>query len=162
MKSAPKTNAIRLLDSHKVEYEVRTYEAADGIIDAVGVARKVGVDPDCLFKTLVARASGGIAAGRIFVFCVPGACELNLNHAATVCRSRSVELVGVNELLGLTGYIRGGCSPLGMKRPYPLFVERTATLCDRITISGGRIGIQVSVEPDALIAVTGGQYADLI
>ena len=161
MKNEPKTNATRILDVKHVPYRVHTYEVADGAIDARAVAAKIDVPEQSLFKTLVGRASGGVSAGRIFVFCIPGPSELDFNLAARCCAAKSVELVHVQELLGLTGYVRGGCSPIGMKRPYPVFVDDSATLLREITVSAGKIGVQISLAPDSLAALAQAEYARL-
>ncbi|MDR3201440.1 MAG: Cys-tRNA(Pro) deacylase [Spirochaetales bacterium] len=151
-----KTNVIRLLEAAGIAHEVYTYDASDGKIDAAAVAEKLGKAPSEFFKTLVAR--GG---KNIYVFCVPGNGELDLKKAAQAAREKKIELVAVKELLPLTGYVRGGCSPIGMKKKYPLFLDAQAEGRGRIIVSGGLVGVQVSTAPADLLAITGASTADL-
>jgi Cys-tRNA(Pro)/Cys-tRNA(Cys) deacylase len=151
-----KTNAIRILEAAGITHEVYTYDAADGKIDVKAVAEKLGKSPSEFFKTLVAR--GG---KNIYVFCVPGGAELDLKKAAKAAGEKKIELAAVKELFPLTGYVRGGCSPVGMKKQYPLFVDIQAQGRDRIIVSGGAIGVQVSLAPENLLRVTGALYAGL-
>ena len=151
-----KTNAIRLLESACVPHEVFTYDASDGKIDVLAVAEKIGKNPSELFKTLVARSGK-----NIYVFCIPGGSELNLKKAARAAEEKNIELTAVKELLPLTGYVRGGCSPLGMKKNYPLFIDIQAEGRSRIIISAGAIGIQISASPADIIKLTGAVTADL-
>jgi Cys-tRNA(Pro)/Cys-tRNA(Cys) deacylase len=151
-----KTNVIRLLEAAGITHEVYTYDAADGKIDAASVAEKLGKNPSELFKTLVAR--GG---KNIYVFCIPANGELDLKKAALAAGEKKIELVQVKELLPLTGYVRGGCSPIGMKKKYPLFLDARAEGRDRIIVSGGLIGVQVSLPPADLPGITGASTADL-
>ena len=121
------------------------------------MARETGMDPDQVFKTLVAR---GDRTG-ILVFCIPVSCTLDLKKAAAVSGNKKVEMILMKELLSLTGYIRGGCSPVGMKKLYPTFLEETAKLYDRIYVSAGRRGLQIRLAPEDILQVTGASYADL-
>jgi len=151
-----KTNAVRLLEAAGVPHETLTYETGDGGIDAVAVAGKLGRPPGDLFKTLVARA------GRnVYVFCVPGDRELDLKKAARAAGEKKIELVAVKELPALTGYVRGACSPLGMKKSYPLFIDAAAESREEIVISGGALGLQISLAPADLFRVAGAAAADL-
>ncbi len=152
-----KSNVVRILEREGIAHGTRTYESSDGAIDAVSVARKVNVDPDRLFKTLVARTE----TSQVFVFCIPGRSELSLKKAAAVTAGKSVTMVSVKELQPLTGYVRGGCSPIGMKKPFPVLIDETAFLFDRIVISGGRIGLQIEIAPEDLARITGARQADL-
>ncbi len=160
--TSAKTNAIRLLRARNAAFDLYTYDVADGRIDAQAVATKIGVETHTLFKTLVTRASGGRSAGNIVLFCIPGARELDIGKAAAACGASSVSLVATDELLGLTGYVRGGCSPFGMKRHYPLYLDESANAIDRIVVSGGRIGIQLGVPPATLVELAGARYAKLV
>lgn len=153
-----KTNAVRLLESLSVDFQLLTYDAADGRIDAGAVAEKVGIAPERLFKTLVART----ASDEIVVYCVPGTTELDLKKAARAAGAKSVQLVHVSDLKGLTGYERGGCSPFGMKRPYPIHLEESALLFERILVSGGMIGLQVEIAPSEICRVAKAKLADLV
>lgn len=146
---APKTNVIRLLEAEGVPHRVHTYEVDESILDAVTAAAKVGVDPERVFKTLVASGGGTMHV----VFCLPAVLDLNLRLAAEVSGCRKVELVRPDSLLGLTGYIRGGCSPLAMKKAFPTFLEETGQLFETIFISAGMRGLQVELAPADLVAL---------
>lgn len=151
-----KTNAIRALDAAGVCYQFRTFDC-DAATPGVEIARMLGTSPDSMFKTLVTRGK----SGGILVFMVPTSCELDLKKAAATAGEKAVCMVKSRELLPLTGYIHGGCSPIGMKKSYPTFVDETAQLYDHIMFSGGRIGCQVELAPDDLAAVISFSYADL-
>jgi Cys-tRNA(Pro)/Cys-tRNA(Cys) deacylase len=151
-----KTNVARLLEAAGISHELYTYDASDGKIDVNAVAEKLKKDPSEFFKTLVAR--GG---KNIYVFCIPGNAELDLKKAARAAGEKKIELVAVKELLPLTGYVRGGCSPIGMKKKYPLFLDAQAEGRGRIIVSAGLIGVQVSLAPADLLAITGACTADL-
>jgi Cys-tRNA(Pro)/Cys-tRNA(Cys) deacylase len=142
----PKTNVIRLLEAEGIAHRVHSYQAGEAV-DAVSAAQKVGVEPERVFKTLVASGGGTIH----LVFCLPAVLELNLRRAALVSGCRQVELIRPDDLLGLTGYLRGGCSPLAMKKAFPTFLEETAQLFETILISGGLRGLQVELAPDDLL-----------
>ena len=126
-------------------------------MDGVTVAQSLGQDPECVFKTLVARG----ASKGIYVFCIPVAENLDLKKAARVVGEKSIEMVHVKEINGLTGYIRGGCSPVGMKKQYPTVFHETAEIVDTIMVSAGKIGFQVELAPADLIALVGASTADL-
>ena len=134
-----KTNAMRLLDQAKIPYKALEYEWDEEHLGGEHVAEQVGIPADQVFKTLVARGD----KHGILVFCIPVNTELNLKKAAMAAKEKKVELIHVKELLGLTGYIRGGCSPVGMKKKYPTFVDETAILFDEITVSAGVRGCQL-------------------
>lgn len=153
-----KTNAVRILESRKLEFQLIDYEVSEDELDAVSVAKKVGMDPDIVFKTLVSRNE----SNKIFVFVIPGSCELNLKKAAKLSGSKSIEMIKVKELFDLTGYIRGGCSPIGMKKDFPVFIDETALIFDKISISAGVRGTQVVISPVDLISVVNADTGDLI
>ena len=155
---AAKTNAARLLDTLKLPYDLVSYEVDEEHLDAVHVARSCGQNVDQVFKTLVAL---GDKTG-INVFCIPGAYELDLKKAAAVSGNKSVEMVKVKDLFALTGYIRGGCSPLGMKKKYPVFIDETALLYDIVFVSGGLRGLQIKIAPDNLAIAAGAVFVDLL
>ena len=152
-----KTNAMRMLDRGKVPYTVHTYDHSDGRIDGVSVAAKVGIDPERVYKTLVTRGS----SGGYFVFVIPVALELDLKKAARAVGEKSVAMIRVEEINKVTGYIRGGCSPVGMKKRYPTVFHETALAYETVYISAGRIGAQVEVSPQALLDLLGASAADL-
>ncbi len=150
-----KTNAQRMLEKEKIPYLAHTYETGDGHIDGVSVAHKMGIDPAVVFKTLVTRG----ASKGIYVFVVPVALELNLKAAARAVGEKSVEMVAVKEITPLTGYVRGGCSPIGMKKHYPTVVDESARLLERMIVSAGRIGDQIELAPGDLQKATGCSFA---
>ena len=151
-----KTNVMRVLEKEHIAHAVHFYDA-DGNFDGVSIAHKVGRDPEVVFKTLV---TGGKSRNH-FVFVIPVAEELDLKKAAAAAGEKSVEMLAVKELLPTTGYIRGGCSPIGIKKHFPTFIDETAQLCDTIVVSGGKIGTQVELAPDDLARVTGAKFVDL-
>ena len=129
-----KTNAMRILDSAKISYTTYEYEPDENDLTGVHVAEQIGLDPDYVFKTLVAK---GDKTGLV-VFCIPCNMELDLKKCARVSGNKKIELLPVKELLSNTGYIRGGCSPVGMKKQYPTFIDETCILFDKITVSALR------------------------
>lgn len=151
-----KTNVMRVLDQKKIPYTAHTYDPESGI-DGVSVARSLGQDPASVFKTLVARG----ASGGYYVFDVPVAATLDLKKAAHAVGEKSVAMLPQKELLPLTGYVHGGCSPVGMKKQFPTVFHETVELFDTICVSAGKIGAQVEVAPADLIALLGAQTADI-
>jgi Cys-tRNA(Pro)/Cys-tRNA(Cys) deacylase len=145
-----KTNAVRILDQHHINYELIGYEIDESDLSAVNVAAELGQNVEQVFKTLVMR---GDKTG-IFVVLVPGNAEVDLKKAAKISGNKSAEMVAMKELLLLTGYIRGGCTPIGMKKAYPNFIHETCILYDQIFISAGIRGMQVKISPDDLIQLT--------
>lgn len=154
-KPVEKTNALRLLDAQGTAYRTHAYdaEAADGM----EVARLLGQTPDSVFKTLVTVAP----SRNHYVFVVPVNCTLSLRKAAAAVGEKSVSMIPQKELLPLTGYIHGGCSPLGMKKRFPTVINETAQLFDAICVSAGRRGLQMELAPDDLLALTGAEYRDV-
>lgn len=153
-----KTNVIRILESQNISHEVFEYSVEDGKIDAVSVANKVGFDPDIVFKTLVTRDKDT----GILVFVIPGNSELDLKKAVQVAQTKHIEMLKAKDLLPLTGYIHGGCSPIRMKKDYPVYIEEAALLNDCIVISAGRIGLQVKISPVDLAELLEAKFADLV
>ncbi len=153
-----KTNAIRILESEKIIHSAVEYESNDEEIDAISVANKIKAEPETVFKTLVARNE----ANELLVFVIPGNFELNLKKAAKASGSKSIEMIKVKELQPLTGYIRGGCSPIGMKKLFPTFIDETALLNEQIYVSAGVRGMQIHLNPQDLKDVVKGDFADLI
>lgn len=157
MPKEKKTNAMRMLENAGIPYTEHTYETDDGLIDGVSVAAKCGEDPEQVFKTLVTIGDDR----NHYVFVIPVKEKLDLKACARAAGVKNVEMIPQKELLPTTGYIHGGCSPVGMKKLFPTFVDETAMLFDTILVSGGRVGVQVEVSPDRLLEVTNGKYAAL-
>ena len=152
-----KTNVMRILDSNKIDYTPYEYVPDENDLTGVHVAEQIGLDPGHVFKTLVARGD----KNGLLVFCIPCNCELDLKKCARVSGDKRIELLPVKELLANTGYIRGGCSPIGMKKQYPTFIDEACTLFDKITISAGIKGCQLLLSPDDIISLIGMTVADL-
>mgnify|MGYP003376361232 FL=1 len=147
---------MRLLDAVGCGYVLHPYDP-EKAVSGTEVARELGQDPDRVFKTLVTQGR----SGAFYVFMVPVACELDLKRAAAAAGEKSISMVKSRELLGLTGYVHGGCSPVGMKKLFPTFADETILLFDTVMCSGGRIGLQIELAPDDLMGVVGIQVADL-
>ena len=152
-----KTNAVRIVETHGEEYTLHTYPCKEAV-DGVTVAGLIGRDPGQVFKTLVTRGAGG----GYYVFDIPVADSLDLKKAAKAVGEKSIAMIKSAELLPLTGYVHGGCSPIGMKKPFPTVFDETAELWDTIVVSAGKIGAQVEVAPADLIALVGADTADLV
>ena len=151
-----KTNVMRVLEQKGVAYTPHTYPT-DGSIDGASVAGYLGQDPECVFKTLVARG----ASGGYYVFDIPVEDTLDLKKAAKAVGEKSIAMIHQKELLPLTGYIHGGCSPVGMKKQFPTVFHETAEILDTICVSAGKIGYQVELAPADLMALVGAKTADL-
>jgi Cys-tRNA(Pro)/Cys-tRNA(Cys) deacylase len=145
-----KTNAARLLDAKGIGYELTEYDVDENDLSAATLAIKIGQNIEQIFKTLVLR---GDKKG-VFVVVVPGNAEVDLKKAAKISGNKGAAMVHQKELLGLTGYIRGGCSPLGMKKPYPIFIHESCLLFDSIFVSAGQRGLQLKLNPNDLIKIT--------
>ena len=157
-----KTNVMRILEQKKVPYTAHTYEESESPLGdreyGLHIAQTLGQPVDCVYKTLVARG----ASGQPYVFCLPVAQTLDLKKAAKAVGEKSVELLAVKELLPLTGYVRGGCSPVGMKKQYPTVFHSAVADCETVFVSAGRIGAQIELAPEALLDLLGAQTADII
>ncbi len=149
---------MRLLDKAKIKYEPHEYPHGSEAVDGLTVAKLCGFDPECVFKTLVARG----ASKNVYVFVIPVSSELDLKKAAKAAGEKSVEMVKVSEINALTGYIRGGCSPVGMKKRYPTFINESAKAKNTVYVSAGKIGSQVELEPLALAEICGAQFSELV
>ncbi|WP_368072634.1 Cys-tRNA(Pro) deacylase [uncultured Clostridium sp.] len=149
---------MRILDKNKIKYDVIEYDISDGKIDGVSVAEKTNQDVKEVYKTLVTQGN----TKSIYVFVIPVNEELNLKKAAKVCGEKKVDMIHVNELLKLTGYIRGGCSPVGMKKLYKTFIHKDAEVLERICVSGGKKGLQVKLSPQDLKESINAVFEDLI
>jgi len=152
-----KTNVMRILEQHKIAYTAHEYPHGKEAVDGVTVAGLLGQDPCQVFKTLVARGK----SGGHYVFVIPVAAGLDLKKTAKAVGEKAVEMVHVKDLLGLTGYVRGGCSPVGMKKAFPTVFDRSADSIPTIMVSAGKIGFQIETEPSDLIALVRGKTADV-
>lgn len=152
-----KTNAMRILDRHKISYRIHQYECQE-FVDGVHIADQLGQSYDMSFKTIVTVGK----SGNYFVFVLPVDKELNLKQAAKAAGEKSLSLLPVKEINHVTGYIRGGCTPIGMKKQYPVIIHESVLQYEEIIISGGRLGEQIFLSPHDLITVTKGKTADII
>ena len=152
-----KTNAMRLLDQAKVPYELQTYPFDEADLSGLHAAEALGMPPAQIFKTLVTR---GERQG-IQVFCIPVDANLDLKKAARVSGDKKIAMLPLKELLGVTGYVRGGCSPIGMKKQFPTVLDATALAYETIVVSGGKIGTQVELSPRDLLHLVRGTAADI-
>ena len=155
---ATKTNAVRLIEQAGILYREAFYEFDENDLNGNHAATAIGFEPESVFKTLVTR---GPKTG-INVFCIPVCCELDLKKAAKAAGDKSIEMIKVVELLGITGYIRGGCSPVGMKKKFPIFIDETCYLSPEIAISAGERGHQMILSPNDLIEYTSAKVVDII
>lgn len=152
-----KTNAVRILDRNKINYELLTYEC-DEFIDGLHTAEKTGAPVEQTYKTLVMQGK----SKKYYVFVIPIADEVDLKAAARSVGEKSVEMIHVKDITAITGYVRGGCSPLGMKKQFPTVIDSTAEAFDQMYVSGGRIGTSVRLNPKDLAHVVRAEFADII
>lgn len=152
-----KTNVMRILDGKKIVYESHTYEP-DATKTGEEIAKILNEAPDKVFKTLVTQGK----SGAYYVFVVPVREELDLKKAAKAAGEKSIDMIKQKELLPLTGYVHGGCSPIGMKKQFPTFIHETAADYDKIFVSAGKVGFQIEIAPSDLIKVTGCKYSDIV
>lgn len=152
-----KTNAMRLLDRDGISYRTKEYTVDESDLSGEHVAAQLGLPVEQVFKTLVTRGE----KNGIMVFCIPVAEELDFKKLAVLTKDKKVEMIHVKELLGLTGYIRGGCSPIGMKKKYPTWIDETAILFEEIYVSGGVRGCQIVINPEDLAGCVEAEFADL-
>ena len=152
-----KTNAMRLLETAGIPFGVREYDVSDGEISGVVVAVKIGQEPDRVFKTLVTE---GKKTG-LNVFVIPCNRELDLKKAALAAKDKSIAMLKSRDLEPKTGYVHGGCSPIGMKKPFPTFIDEIATLYDTLFVSGGRVGLQIEIAPSDLAKITGAVFCNI-
>ena len=157
MKKISKTNAVRILEKEKLEFEVITYNSKDGKIDGISVAEKIGRSSNEVFKTLVTQGS----SREHYVFVIPVEKELDLKKAAKAAGEKKVEMIHVKDIQKLTGYIRGGCSPVGMKKKFRTFIDISSKELDIMLVSGGKIGMQIEIGPEDLVNVIDGVQVDL-
>ena len=152
-----KTNAMRILDRYKIPYEYQTYEC-DEFVDGITIADQAGLPHDRVYKTLVTTGKSGIH----YVFVIPIASELDLKKVARSAGEKSLEMLPVKELTSVTGYVRGGCTAIGMKKAFPTIINETARYLDYMYVSGGRLGMQLKLDPGDLKRAAGAEYADVI
>lgn len=157
MKKISKTNAMRILDGKGIEYEIITYNNEDGKIHGTAVADKIGRLPETVFKTLVAYSGQSL-----FIFVIPVGEELDLKKAAKAAGEKKIDMLPMKDLQKWTGYIRGGCSPVGMKKLYPTFIDQSGSELNTIVVSAGKIGLQVEVKPKQLAECIAAKFIDLI
>ncbi|MCR5784870.1 MAG: Cys-tRNA(Pro) deacylase [Eubacterium sp.] len=157
MKKEEKTNVCRVLDAKKINYTLHTYEP-DATMSGGEIANVLGEDLNKVFKTLVTQGK----SGAYYVFVVPVNEELNLKKAAKAAGEKSVSMIKQKELLPLTGYVHGGCSPVGMKKAFPTFIHETAAGFDHVFVSAGKVGFQIEISPDDLISVSRCKTADIV
>ncbi|MDY4079578.1 MAG: Cys-tRNA(Pro) deacylase [Clostridium sp.] len=153
-----KTNAMRFLDKNKISYNTYEYDCKDGKIDGIAVANKLNQDVNMVFKTLVVQGH----SKELYVFVLPVAEELNLKKAAKVAGEKNVEMIHVKDINKHTGYIRGGCSPLAMKKLYKTFFHKSAENLDKIIFSGGKIGLQIEANPKEVAQAINAKFEDII
>lgn len=153
-----KTNAMRLLDAAKIPYEVKTYPVDENDLSGLHIAHEIGLPYERVFKTLVAK---GDKSG-ILVFCIPVDREIDLKHAAAVTGNKKLEMLHVKDLLSTTGYIRGGCSPVGMKKKFPTYIDESAFSFETITVSAGVRGAQLLLDPRALVKFIGANLCQIV
>jgi Cys-tRNA(Pro)/Cys-tRNA(Cys) deacylase len=158
MGSPHKTNGIRILESSKIPYKTHEYEAPEGFLDGVAAAHAIGLPEEKVYKTLVTL---GHSKG-VYVFVIPVAAELDLKKAAKAAKEKKMDMLPAKDITPVTGYIKGGCSPVGMKKNYPTFLEVSCRTLDTMVVSAGRVGLQMELAPADLIAVTRGETASLI
>ena len=151
-----KTNAMRILDTNKINYMVHIYEPGDSI-DGISVSKKIGKSVDEVYKTLVTKGKDDY-----FVFVIPVSEELNLKKAAKAVEEKAIEMIHVKDINKVTGYIRGGCSPIGMKKQYKTVINETAILLDTFVVSAGKIGFQVELNPEELSQLINAEFEDII
>ncbi|MDF2681676.1 MAG: hypothetical protein K0R47_2866 [Brevibacillus sp.] len=152
-----KTNAMRILDKEKMDYTMLTYTTDDGKIDGVSVAQKIGREKGVVYKTLVSQG----ASKAYYVFVIPVEAELDLKKAAKAVNEKKVEMIPVKDITAVSGYIRGGCSPIGMKKMYPTVIDESAQSLDVIIVSGGKIGVQIELPIANLAKATKASFADV-
>ncbi len=152
------TNPMRMLTTAGIPYEAMEYAYDESDLSGTHAAAELGLDPDATFKTLVLRGD----KNGLFVCCIPVAEEVDLKKAAVISGNKKAEMIHVKELPVLTGYVRGGCSPIGMKKLFPTYMDETAQLFDTIAVSAGIRGQMLLLEPDALKGFIGGEYGDLV
>ena len=149
---------MRILESMAIRFDVAAYPVGEEHLDAVTVARELGVSPDIVLKTLVAHDE----QNGVLIFCIPGNAELNLKKAAKAAGAKKVDLIGLKDLTPLTGYVRGGCAPIGMKKKYPTWIDEIAAAFDTVYVNAGARGMQVILAPQDLARAAEARFADIV
>ncbi|NRS46557.1 Cys-tRNA(Pro) deacylase [Brevibacillus sp. HB2.2] len=152
-----KTNAMRILDKEKIAYTMLTYATDDGKIDGIAVAQKIGREENVVYKTLISQGT----SKSYYVFVIPVEAELDLKKAAKAVGEKKIEMIPVKEITKVSGYIRGGCSPVGMKKLFPTVIDQRAQSLETIIVSGGNIGVQIEMAVEGLLQATKGSLADV-
>ncbi|UIO45085.1 Cys-tRNA(Pro) deacylase [Brevibacillus brevis] len=152
-----KTNAMRILDKEKIAYTMLTYATDDGKIDGIAVAQKIGREESVVYKTLISQGT----SKSYYVFVIPVEAELDLKKAAKAVGEKKIEMIPVKEITKVSGYIRGGCSPVGMKKLFPTVIDQRAQSLETIIVSGGNIGVQIEMAAEGLLQATKGSLADV-
>ncbi|TQK63783.1 Cys-tRNA(Pro)/Cys-tRNA(Cys) deacylase [Brevibacillus sp. AG162] len=152
-----KTNAMRILEKEKIAYTMLTYATDDGKIDGIAVAQKIGREENVVYKTLISQGT----SKSYYVFVIPVEAELDLKKAAKAVGEKKIEMIPVKEITKVSGYIRGGCSPVGMKKLFPTVIDQRAQLLETIIVSGGNIGVQIEMAVEGLLQATKGSLADI-
>ncbi|NQF12927.1 Cys-tRNA(Pro) deacylase [Brevibacillus sp. HB1.3] len=152
-----KTNAMRILDNEKIAYTMLTYATDDGKIDGIAVAQKIGREENVVYKTLISQGT----SKSYYVFVIPVEAELDLKKAAKAVGEKKIEMIPVKEITKVSGYIRGGCSPVGMKKLFPTVIDQRAQSLESIIVSGGNIGVQIEMAVEGLLQATKGSLADV-
>jgi len=156
-KASVKTNAVRLLDLKKVEYTLYEYDAPEGFLDGVSVAKATGIEPERVFKTLVTQG----ASNTYYVCVIPVARELDMKKAAKHFGEKKLDMIPAKDITSVTGYVKGGCSPIGMKKQFKTAVDESARNFERIVVSAGKVGLQMELPVESLLSETGARLADL-
>ncbi len=157
MSKTKKTNAMRILDNYNIEYSILTYDKKDGKIDGISVADKIGRDVGSVYKTLVTQGN----SNELYVFVIPVCSELDLKKAAKAVGEKKIQMIHVKDILKYTGYIRGGCSPVGMKKKYVTYIDEAAKTLRKIIVSAGQIGMQIELDPHDLTKIIESDFRDL-
>ncbi len=157
-KSQEKTNAVRSLEAKKIPHSVHTYDISDNLLDGISVAKKVGKDPKTVYKTLVTQG----VSGGYYIFVIPVEEELDFKKCAKACGEKKIDMIPVKDLLKVTGYVKGGCSPIGMKKLFPTFIQESCLALDTITVSAGKIGYQIEMSPQDMLRLIHGATGNYI
>lgn len=152
-----KTNAMRFLDTQRCAYEVLVYDNPNGLLDVSEVAEKIGKLPEMVFKTLVTVGH----SKKYYVFVVPAGYDLDLKKGARVCGEKNLEMLPMKQLLSVTGYMHGGCSPIGLKKPFPVYIDESAERFEKIFLSAGKIGVSIGINPITLSKCIQARFADI-